>query len=275
MRDEIDPEIKLEVTKKFRVLRDWSTIVIRLASDYYFLLASMSASLFTLLCYLHANNLFGYYGIEFSHISNLSVSDIYSVALSTGVLLSIFRQTMILLIIAIFAMTFPSVLKKLKREGRIGKVIIFFGGGVSLLIAVSFVLFIKLGHEVDMTRAIEVKTSDRLPRYRLITDQDKLGRGCVGIIASTSDNVVTWNYEASQLELIPKSKVLRMDFVLRAPISYSPHTRARGLSLSTRKQDLEWALKNNLDWQKALQRKCGQTVDITSRLEKELERVKS
>ncbi|EIO5099296.1 hypothetical protein [Vibrio parahaemolyticus] len=273
MRDEIDPEIKLDVTKNLNVLRDWLTIVIRLASDHYFLLASVSASLFTLLCYLHANELFGDYGIEFLHVADLS--DVYSVALSSGVVFSLVHQTMMLLLFGVFIMTFPSILRKLKKEGKIGKVITFMFGFLSLLIVVLLILLSNLSHEVNMTRPIEVQTSERLPRYRLITEQDQLGRGCVGIIASTSDNVVTWNYETSQFELIPKSKVVRMDFVLRAPIAYYPHTRPRGLSFSSREKDLEWALKNNLEWQKALKRKCGETVDITSMLQKELGRIKS
>ena len=272
MRDEIEPEIILDVTNKVKILKYWLTIVIRLASNHYILLSSLSASLFTLLCYLHADDLFRNYGIEFLHVANLS--DIYSVALSSGVVLSLFRQTLFFLLFFVFMMTFPLIFRKLKENGKIGKVIIFMCGISALLIISLLFLLNKLSHKMNMTRTIEIQISDRLPRYRLITEQDQLGRGCVGIIASLSNDVVTWNYGTSQLELIPKSKVVRMDFVLRAPISYNHYNRTQGLSFSSIEKDLEWTLKNNVEWEKILQIKCGEVVDITSMLEKELDRIK-
>ncbi|RPA58879.1 hypothetical protein EGC86_18450 [Shewanella frigidimarina] len=254
-----------------KVVKYWLLKLGSLLSAHYVMFTSLLATIFTILCYWHAESVFEQYGLNFLYFA--SISDIYSIALSTGVISASIFKAIILSIIVMLAVSIPKANIQLKQSGKFGKVLKWLYILMLILLCITFYFILSQKHQEQMTRPLEPEINKQVARYTLLSSDSPSGRGCVGIISGTTSNIITWNYKENQVEIIPRSRVTRTDLMLRAPMKYVPNFIKRGQSQSERLQELKWIKANNLEWTKLLKKKCNETVELHPMLEKEIARI--
>jgi hypothetical protein len=248
------------------IVKYWLSKLVSQLSLHYVIFTSLLATTFSILCYWHAQSVFEEYGLNFLYFA--SISDIYSIALSTGVI----SASIVKAIFLSLSITIVVMIPKLKNSGKFGKVLTF----IFTLLAFIFIYIIFLQrHQDKMTRSIEPEINKRVARYTLLTSDSALGRGCVAIISGTASNIITWNYKEKQVEIIPRSRITRTDLNIREPMKYVPNFIKQNQSHSDRLQELKWIKANNLEWIELLKNKCSETVELHPMLEKEIVRIES
>ncbi|EGQ8512306.1 hypothetical protein GQ852_18365 [Vibrio parahaemolyticus] len=256
--------IEIDKTKMKAVFISLWNIV----SQHYVVMSSMLISIFSILCYLHAQSVFGEFGLNFLHFASLS--DIYSIAISSGVVSATLAKALLLSSVLLLIISIPRIRQYFVSKGRFYKVL-------WVVIVVAFLFILQLigqkQKEIMMARSLFQPADVKQARYQLITSDDREGRGCVGLLAGTSTNLITWNYQSSQIEIIPKSRVIRVDLAVRAPLHYVPNFRRKNQSSEERLQELIWILNNHNEWTALLKLKCAENIAVDPMLGQEIKRL--
>lgn len=271
--DGLDSGDRPNMLMELKVYKYWFLKLVKLLSEHYVVVTSILATVFSVLCYFHAEAVFEHFGLNFLHFAN--ISDIYVIALSTGVIAATLLKAIFLALFIFVIFTTPTIKKRLQEQGFMTKVIkLMFITIIIMFTGVIYLMSVR-SYEAKMTRSMESHANEQLPRYRVLTTDDPKGRGCIAILTAVANNIVTWNYEANQVEVIPKSRIIRTDFILRAPLRYIPNLIRKGQSSSGRMQELEWVKKNHLEWGELLKSKCNEDFKINSKLDDEMARLRS
>ena len=264
----LDPAIKADLLNDWNNFKFWGALVGNAVSTHYMVVASIAASTFSLFCYVHAITVFESYGIDFLHVAN--ISDIYTVALSTGVISSISLNVILILLIVLTLITVPKAMRRFANGGLRDRIMIT--APVSgILVSLALLYSLSIGQKT--VPLLSYAESPFLARYRLVTDTTQGNNECIGIMLSTSNNVISWSYSRHQIEIIPKSKLEKIEFVLRAPLTSSLWYPSQK-SLSERLEELELVSADQISWTKALKEKCNQIVELSPLLEQEISNLK-
>ncbi|MFV8461630.1 hypothetical protein ACNO7T_10785 [Vibrio campbellii] len=256
-REKLDPVFKSDLLAQWSFIRYWGASILNVVSTHYVAITSIAVSIFSLVSYIHAVRVFDSLGIEFLHVAD--ISDIYTVALSTGVISSIGLFVILILTGFLTVITVPTALKRFSKDRHIIKMI----GLVPVCgVFVSIALLYPLSFGYQQDPSASYYASPFLPRYRLITDKTQTDNECVGLIFSTSSNIISWSYSRKQIEIIPKSKLSKLEFVLKSPLAYNQWFPTQRQSVSDRLKELNQISKSRIYWSNAVEEKCGQEFEM-------------
>ncbi|EHH2451484.1 hypothetical protein MPV89_004380 [Vibrio vulnificus] len=237
-------------------------------SEHYVVLSSMLISIFSLLCFVHAQTVFEQFGLNFLYFSSLS--DIYSIAIATGVVSSTLIKAMMLSLFLFAAFNIREIRRYLVSKGKFFKLIWVL---LAMSLVILFMFIARKQQELTMSRSLYQPAEVKQARYRLITSDDQSGRGCISLLAGTSSNLITWNFSNNQVEIIPKARVIRTDLIVRAPLRYVPNFQRQSQTREERLQELNWILKNHEEWKSLLTEKCGESYEINPMIKQEIKRL--
>lgn len=241
---------------------------------HYVIIASVFVMLASVACYLYVTSVFHEVGLNYFDF--LDLSDIYSVALSKGIIRTVF--VIVTLSVAFVVVLAACVLCSIIYIGdkidtlepeRVKQIIL-------LVFMLSFLVFIFAMKQIAGENEKEQSLSERFKydsRYQLLTSEKQAEQSCVAIFATSSDNYITYNYKQNTIEIVPKSKVNRIDLIEKSFPSYSVRYPKRGASNNERVAYLEDIKNSQLEWIARVNSKCMQNISLDNHIQNAIDMI--
>lgn len=187
-----------------------------LVTSHYVMTASITAFIFSTICFAWTTSYFSMWGIEFFDYA--SVSDMYAVALKLGIVSSLILFSLIICILFFIAMIFIFIVERYLKS-RTGNIIV----NVMLVVTLACTIFIQYNSNFNPFASVEFFKVDNIIdnsarvnvklRWNTLKSID-----CVAVIGGIEDYLFVWDYKKSSPIVLSRTSVMMVSVAVpKAP----------------------------------------------------------